>query len=69
MLETKAQLAEKDLNQAVERIGTELEKNSEFRIKWPRGEMGSLPDDARQDMKIEMLEQEVAKLKDVKSEE
>ena len=31
--------------------------------------MGSLPDDARQDMKIEMLEQEVAKLKDVKSEE
>ena len=27
MLETKAQLAEKDLNQAVERIGTELEKN------------------------------------------
>ena len=45
MLETKAQLAEKDLNQAVERIGTELEKNSEFRIKWPRGEMGSLPAD------------------------
>ena len=43
--------------------------NDEFRIKWPRGEMGSLPDDARQDMKIEMLEQEVAKLKDVKSEE
>ena len=23
--------------------------NSEFRIKWPRGEMGSLPDDARDD--------------------
>ena len=47
----------------------DIELNSEFRIKWPRGEMGSLPDDARQDMKIEMLEQEVAKLKDVKSEE
>ena len=69
MLETKSQLAEKDLKQAVERIGTELEKNSEFRIKWPRGEMGSLPDDARQDMKIEMLEQEVAKLKDNRDEE
>ena len=34
MLETKSQLAEKDLNQAVERIGDELEKNTEFRIKW-----------------------------------
>ena len=43
--------------------------NDEFRIKWPRGEMGSLPDDARQDMKIEMLEQEVAKLKDSRDEE
>ena len=46
MLETKSQLAEKDLNQAVERIGDELEKNTEFRIKWPRGEMGSLPADS-----------------------
>ena len=55
MLETKAQLAEKDLNQAVERIGTELEKNSEFRIKWPRGEMGSLPADSEQFMLIEHI--------------
>ena len=47
----------------------DIELNSEFRIKWPRGEMGSLPDDARQDMKIEMLEQEVSKLKNIKSEE
>ena len=55
MLETKAQLAEKDLNQAVERIGTELKKNSEFRIKWPRGEMGSLPADSEQFMLIEHI--------------
>ena len=55
MLETKAQLAEKDLNQAVERLGTELEKNSEFRIKWPRGEMGSLPADSEQFMLIEHI--------------
>ena len=55
MLETKAQLSEKDLNQAVERIGTELEKNSEFRIKWPRGEMGSLPADSEQFMLIEHI--------------
>ena len=41
----------------------DVELNSEFRIKWPRGELGALPDDARQDMEIEMLKEEVAKLK------
>ena len=25
---------------------TDVEKNTEFRIKWPRGEMGSLPADS-----------------------
>ena len=53
MLETKSQLAEKDLNQHVERIGADLEKNTEFRIKWPRGEMGTLPADSEQYMLIE----------------
>ena len=53
MLETKSQLSEKDLNQHVERIGGELEKNTEFRIKWPRGEMGTLPADSEQYMLIE----------------
>jgi len=43
-IETKATLAEAD-----------LEKNTEFRIKWPRGEMGSLPADAQQDMLIEFM--------------
>ena len=62
MLETKAQLAEKDLNQAVERIGDELEKNTEFRIKWPRGEMGSLPADSEQFMLIEDLYGSVEKI-------
>ena len=33
----------------------EFEKNTEFRIKWPRGEMGSLPADAQQDMLIEFM--------------
>ena len=40
----------------------EQKLNSEFRIKWPRGEMGSLPDDARQDMKLESLEDKIADL-------
>mgnify|MGYP001308437588 CR=1 FL=1 len=53
MLELNSSLSEKDLNQAVERIGADLEKNTEFRIKWPRGEMGSLPADSEQYMLIE----------------
>ena len=55
MLETKAQLAEKDLNQAVKTLNSDLEKNTEFRIKWPRGEMGSLPADSEQFMLIEHI--------------
>ena len=43
-LETNATLNQQD-----------IELNNEFRIKWPRGEMGSLPADARQDMEIETL--------------
>ena len=33
----------------------DIELNNEFRVKWPRGEMGNLPADARQDMEIEAL--------------
>ena len=39
---------------------TEINSNSEFRIKWPRGEMGSLPADSRQDMLIESMQRELA---------
>ena len=38
---------------------TEIDANSEFRIKWPRGEMGSLPADSRQDMLIESMQREL----------
>jgi hypothetical protein len=33
----------------------DVEKNTEFRIKWPRGEMGSLPADNEQFMLIEHI--------------
>ena len=36
--------------------------NTEFRIKWPRGEMGSLPADSEQFMLIEHLAGELDKL-------
>jgi hypothetical protein len=37
--------------------------NTEFRIKWPRGELGALPDDAKQDLKIEYLQKDVTALR------
>jgi len=40
----------------------DLEKNTEFRIKWPRGLMGSLPADSEQFMLIEDLYKTVEKL-------
>ena len=43
-------------------IADDLEKNSEFRIKWPRGELGSLPADSEQFMLIEHLSKELEKL-------
>ena len=42
--DTRLELMEKD-----------LEENTEFRIKWPRGEMGSLPADSEQFMMLEDL--------------
>jgi hypothetical protein len=62
MLETKSQLAEKDVNQAVERLENEQTKNSEFRIKWPRGELGSPPADSEQFMLIEHIAGQVEKI-------
>ena len=38
------------------RMKSELEMNSEFRVKWPRGELGALPDDAEQNMRLIYLE-------------
>ena len=62
MLETKSVLTEKDINQHVERLETEVVKNTEFRIKWPRGETGSLPADSEQFMLIEDLYGSVEKI-------
>jgi hypothetical protein len=40
----------------------DLEHNTEFRIKWPRGQMGSLPADQEQFMMIEDLYKSVDRL-------
>ena len=43
-------------------MSSDLEKNTEFRIKWPRGDIGSLPADAEQFMLIEHLAGQLEKL-------
>ena len=40
----------------------DVEKNTEFRIKWPRGEMGSLPADSEQFLLIEDTIVDIEKL-------
>ncbi len=43
-------------------MGQETELNSEFRVRWPRGELGSLPADAEQFMLLGHLETQLEKL-------
>ena len=62
MLETTSKLKEKDMQGHVERIENDVVKNTEFRIKWPRGEMGALPADGEQFMLIEDLYKSVEKI-------
>jgi len=52
-IETQQTLIEKDLEQAVE-----------FSIKWPRGELGSLPADSEQFMLIEHMAGQIEKIQE-----
>ena len=52
--DTRLELMEKDLTE-----------NTEFRIKWPRGQLGSLPADSEQFMMIEDLYKTTDKLKNI----
>ena len=46
----------------VELMNVQVESNSEFRVLWPRGQLGSLPADASQDMRLAHLEDAVEEL-------
>jgi len=48
----------------LEIMSKDLVMNTEFRIKWPRGLLGSLPADSEQFMLIEELYKQVEKLQD-----
>ena len=53
------------INVELMRLQHESDMNSEFRIKWPRGELGSLPDDAEQNMRLRFLEKTIEKQEEV----
>ena len=54
-LETQGVLIEKDMTAEDERLHNEVQKNTEFRIKYPRGELGQSSQDIEQFMLIEDL--------------
>lgn len=58
-----AEIAQLQLD--VVRMQDAVQLNEEFRIKWPRGEMGALPDDAKQDLRISYLQKDVDYLRTV----
>ena len=61
-LETFEQLIRKDLDQAVSTLEADINKNNEFRIKWPRGELGQASADQEQYLLIEHLSGQVEKI-------
>ena len=48
----------------LELMSKDLIENTDFRIKWPRGQLGSLPADSEQFMLIEELYKQVEKLQE-----
>ena len=43
----------------------EIKQNSEFRIKWPRGELGALPEDAEQNLRLQYIEKHLSEVQKV----
>lgn len=44
----------------VMRMKDSVTMNSEFRVKWPLGQLGALPDDAEQNMRLRFIESDVS---------
>jgi uncharacterized protein HemX len=61
-LETKAVLLEKDMTAEDERLHNEVTKNTDFRIRYPRGELGQSSQDIEQFMLIEDLYKSVDRM-------
>jgi len=50
------------LENHMEIMDVHVQQNSEFRIRWPRGELGALPDDAEQNMRLDYIEEQLEQL-------
>ena len=61
-LETQSVLQEKDMRAEDERLHNEVTKNTDFRIKYPRGELGQSSQDIEQFMLIEDLYKSVERM-------
>ena len=61
-LETQSELQEKDMRAEDERLHNEVTKNTDFRIKYPRGELGQSSQDIEQFMLIEDLYKSVERM-------
>tara|TARA_X000001382_G_scaffold30461_1_gene19512 strand:- start:87 stop:425 length:339 start_codon:yes stop_codon:yes gene_type:complete len=51
-----------ELKMDVIRMNDQVGMNSEFRTKWPLGQLGSLPDDAEQNLRLKYVEKDLNKL-------
>ena len=61
-LETQSVLLEKDMSAEDERLHNEVTKNTDFRIRYPRGELGQRSQDIEQFMLIEDLYKSVDRM-------
>ena len=61
-LETQSVLLEKDMTADDERLHNEVTKNTDFRIRYPRGELGQSSQDIEQFMLIEDLYKTVERM-------
>ena len=61
-LETQSVLLEKDMSAEDERLHNEVTKNTDFRIRYPRGELGQSSQDIEQFMLIEDLYKSVDRM-------
>ena len=63
-LETQSVLLEKDMTAEDERLHNEVTKNTDFRIRYPRGELGQSSQDIEQFMLIEDLYKTVDRMQE-----
>ena len=61
-LEMKSMLLQQDMNAEDERLHNEVQQNTEFRIKYPRGELGQSSQDIEQFMLIEDIYKTIERL-------